>query len=143
MCRNEVVVFFGLVSTQEQHVLYIQKLQVEQFVFDLFCGDTAAYHMRYHGYVVLGLYGRSDGNRARPATYALPFELSVGQFFINKFAMMRRYIDEKRIIPFQFIDGRKQATRSIALDRGEYFERKPPFVCIFVNDVDNPHLSCK
>ena len=67
-------VFFRLVSSQNENVADAQKLEVEQFVLDVFLRSTAADNMRDDRYVVLILYSACDGHGARSAAYTLASE---------------------------------------------------------------------
>ena len=110
-------VFFRLVSSQNENVADAQKLEVEQFVLDVFLRSTAADNMRDDRYVVLILYSACDGNGARAATYTLAGEETVFQFRVYILAMVRSDVDKARTKLAQRIDGTEECGCSVTFQR--------------------------
>ena len=68
--RYEHAVLFGFVATEQQHVPYAEKLQVDEFVFDALLCCSAANDVRYHGYSELSpCMAAAIATRTRTAAY--------------------------------------------------------------------------
>ena len=110
-------VFFRLVSSQNEDVADAQKLEVEQFVLDVFLRSTAADNMRDDRYVVLILYSACDGHGARAAAHTLAGEETVFQFLVYILAMVRSDVDKARTKLAQRIDGTEECCCSVTFQR--------------------------
>ena len=110
-------VFFRLVSSQNENVADAQKLEVEQFVLDVFLRSTAADNMRDDRYVVLILYSACDGHGARSAAHTLAGEETVFQFLVYILAMVRSDVDKARTKLAQRIDGTEERCCSVTFQR--------------------------
>ena len=68
--RSENAVVLGLVASQQKHILNAQKLQVDEFVFRCLARSTATDDVGHNGQTIALLDGSSNGDGARPASYA-------------------------------------------------------------------------
>ena len=76
-CWCKLSVFLRLVASQHKDIADAQKLEIEQFVFDVFLRGTATDDVRDDRDVVLVLDGACDGNGARAATHTLTSEETI------------------------------------------------------------------
>ena len=133
--RREHTVVLGFVAPQQQQVLNTQKLQIEQFIFDILCRCTAAYHMRHHGQPVSVLQSSGNGHRSRTAPHAIALELSVGQLLVDVFAVVRRDVDEKRFKFSQLVNRGKQAIGAVPFQGWQHLKREPSPIFMLLNNV--------
>ena len=122
--RNEVPVLLSLVSAQQQEVFYSEKLEVEQFVFDVLDSSPAAYDVGNDRYAEPVLYRGGDGNRSRATPYAPSLEQSSSGLAVDIFAVMCGDVDVSRSELLQLLYGREQAARARAFERREHLERE-------------------
>ncbi len=92
--RCELPVFLRLVATQYEDVADAQKLEVEQFVLNVFLGSTAADDVRDDRNVVLVLDGTCNGDGARAATHTLASQETVFQFLVYILAVVCGNVDK-------------------------------------------------
>ena len=129
-CRHKPAVLLGLITSEQKQVADTQKLQVEQFVFDIRDGGATTDDMRLNGNVVTLLDGGSDGYRTRTTTNPLPFKLSILQFLIYKLRVMRRDVDIGRIKLLQLVDIGKKLIGARPFQWGQHLEGKSSAVFI-------------
>ena len=96
-CRDEARVFLGFVASEQQQVGYAEKLQVEQFIFNvLYCRATAD-DVWLNRNAILVLYCCGDGNGAWAAAYALSLQETVVHLVIYKLAVVCGDVDKQRV----------------------------------------------
>ncbi len=91
---SKLSVFLRLVASQHKDIADAQKLEVEQFVLDVFLRGTAADDVRDDRDVVLVLDSACDGNGARAAAHTLASEETVFQFLVNILAVVCGNVDK-------------------------------------------------
>ncbi len=126
-------VFLRLVASQHEDVADAQKLEVEQFVLDVFLRGTAADDVRDDRYVVLILYSACDGNGARSAAHTLAGEETVFQFLVYILAMVRSDVDKAWVkLASALSMVRKRAAVPLPLSGGKTSNEKPRFVALLM-----------
>ena len=93
----EHAVFFGLVATEQQQVLYAEKLQIEQLILDIFFCRTATDDVWNDRNVIFVLYGSGYGYRSRAAANVQALKLSVLKLAVHILAVVSRYVDIQRV----------------------------------------------
>src|SRR5690606_7666097 len=78
----------GSIAAQSEHILYTQKMQVNQSIFRFFFAEPAADKMRNSFYFVFIHNSGANAYRARTLSYFDTFKTAVLPFFINLFRAM-------------------------------------------------------
>lgn len=117
-------VVLGFVTTEHKDICNTQERQVDKRVFGFYLGETAAYHVWHHGYLVSVLYGGRHGNCAGTGTLGDTLIQSAVNRFEHQFAAVGSDIDISRIEFYKFVNATEQSLDTLTLKRGEYLERK-------------------
>ena len=131
-CWCKLSVFLRLVASQHKDIADAQKLEIEQFVFDVFLRGTATDDVRDDRDVVLVLDGACDGNGARAATHTLTSEETVFQFLVNILAMVCGNVDKPWVEVLEAVDGAEESRSAITLERWQNLEREASFVALLM-----------
>jgi hypothetical protein len=114
---------FSLVSTEYQQICYIQKLQIQQYIFGLLTRETTAQDMRNHSNIIFILNGCRHSDCSRTPSQAVSLKEPVAEI-LDIFAAMRGDIDIFRIKFSKSVDCLIELFDSGSLQRRENFERK-------------------
>ena len=93
LCSRKHTVIACLITTQQQHVIDVQKLKVNEFVLNFFSCGTATYQMGYYRHMITLLYSRCNSNSSWATTHALTLKLTILQLAIHILAMMCCNVD--------------------------------------------------
>ena len=140
-CRYESAILLGLVATKQKQVADAEELQVEQLIFDILDGRSAANHVGLHRDIITPLDSCCDSHRTRTATDALTLKLPVCQLFVHKLRVVSRDVDIGRIEFPQLVDIGKQFLCASPLQGRQNFKGKSPFGCILMDEFCNAHLN--
>ena len=115
-CWSKLSVFLRLVASQHKDIADAQKLEIEQFVFDVFLRGTATDDVRDDRDVVLVLDCACDGNGTRAATHTLTSEETIFQFLVNILAVVCGNVDKPWVEVLEAVDCAEESTmRSFCL----------------------------
>ena len=131
-CWSKLSVFLRLVASQHKDIADAQKLEIEQFVFDVFLRGTATDDVRDDRDVVLVLDCACDGNGARAATHTLTSEETVFQFLVNILAVVCGNVDKPWVEVLEAVDGAEESRSAITLERWQNLEREASFVALLM-----------
>ena len=130
--RGEYSIILSLITAKYQDIADAQKLEIEQFVLNVFLADATADDVRNDRNIVLVLDGSCNGNGTRTSAYALARQQTVFQFLVNVFAVMCRNVDKPRGIILQAVDGAEQGCCSVTLEWRQNFERKASLITLIL-----------
>ena len=140
-CRYESAILLGLVATKQKQVADTKKLQVEQLIFDILDGRSAANHVGLHRDIITPLDGCCDSHRTWTATDALALKLSVSQLLVHELRVMGRDVDIGGIEVAQLINVGEQLLRASPLQGRQHFKGESPFGRILMDEFCNAHLN--
>ena len=131
-CWSKLSVFLRLVASQHKDIADAQKLEIEQFVFDVFLRGTATDDVRDDRDVVLVLDCACDGNGTRAATHTLTSEETIFQFLVNILAVVCGNVDKPWVEVLEAVDGAEESRSAITLERWQNLEREASFVALLM-----------
>ena len=131
-CWSKLSVFLRLVASQHKDIADAQKLEIEQFVFDVFLRGTATDDVRDDRDIVLVLDCACDGNGARAATHTLTSEETIFQFLVNILAVVCGNVDKPWVEVLEAVDGAEESRSAITLERWQNLEREASFVALLM-----------
>src|SRR5665213_8026 len=85
------------VAAQNQHIVYTEKLQVDQCIFCFFTRKTSTDQVRYSIHFVTVHNGSANGYRSRTLTIGHLLEQATFVLFVNIIFAMVSYINKQRI----------------------------------------------
>ena len=138
---DESAILLSFVTAKQKQVADAEKLQIEQLIFDILDGRSAANHMGLHRDIITPLDSCCDSHRTRTTTDALTLKLPVCQLFVHKLRVVSRDVDIGRIEFPQLVDIGKQFLCASSLEGRQHFKRKSPFGCILMDEFCNAHLD--
>ena len=111
-----------LVASKHKHIGYPEEIQVDQCVFGLYFGESAANEMRHCRDAVFLLYCRGNCYCARTASLAHFLIKAVGGVFIHHLASVSGDVDVERVELPEHVNVFEQLRDAFAFKRGEHLK---------------------
>ena len=138
-CGGKMGIFFDLVTTEQKQIMDAKELEVKQLVLNILNGSTATDNMRLYGNMVTLLDSCCYSNGARATTHAKPLVLSVWQFAVDVFCMVRCDVNKGWIESCQLVNVSEELLCARTFEWRQYLKRILPPTGMFTDDFGDAH----